>query len=366
MLFGYPITATEENWLHECLGQILQAIHRNLESGNTSTNWAELISEPYRSRLTSRLKISNNPNPKKLSFGDKLKKYQELLKTINISERNRILQAFNDQNKIALLLSCQHDCEAIQDLPQIIQKPVTDLFTYAFKILTDLEIRDKHYKAIYDAASCHICPFCGYESFDAPGSRREALDHYLSKEKYAFAAANLRNLVPMGNKCNSRYKLAQDILRKDDGTRRKSFDPYNHGTLTVSLDNSQPFAGELGKTGERLPKWEIDFGSNSEEVATWDDVFHIRERYKRDVLNEAFHNWLNGFRSWCRHPRNTLPNSDQELVDAIEDYVLYYESLGFDDRAFLKAAVFRMLHKHCKNGDERLIQFIKNVVGVSV
>ena len=103
MLFGYPITATEENWLHECLGQILQAIHRNLESGNTSTNWAELISEPYRSRLTSRLKISNKPNPKKLSFGDKLKKYQELLKTINVSERNRILQAFNDQNKIAVL-----------------------------------------------------------------------------------------------------------------------------------------------------------------------------------------------------------------------------------------------------------------------
>lgn len=250
--------------------------------------------------------------------------------------------------------------------PKTIQKPVTDLFTYAFEILTDLGIRDKHYKAIYDAASYHICPFCGYEYFDAPGARREALDHYLSKEKYAFAAANLRNLVPMGNKCNSRYKLAQDILRKEDGTRRKSFDPYNHRTLTVSLDNSQPFAGTTGKTGERLPKWEIDFGSNSEEVATWDDVFHIRERYKRDVLDEAFHNWLNGFRSWCRHPRKTLPKSDKELVDAIEDYVLYYESLGFDDRAFLKAAVFRMLHKHCKNGDERLIQFIKNVVGVSV
>lgn len=365
MLFGYPITATAENWLHECLGQILQAIHRNLESGNTSTNWAELISEPYRSRLKRRLKISNKPNPRRLSLGDKLKNYQELLKTISASERERILQAFNDQNKIALLLSCQHDCEAIQDLPQIIQKPVTDLFNYAFNILQDLEIRDQHYKAIYDAAAYHICPFCGYEPFDAPGARREALDHYLSKEKYAFAAANLRNLVPMGNKCNSRYKLDQDILRKDDGTRRKSFDPYNDRTLTVSLDNSQPFAGELGKTGEQLPKWNIDFGSTSEEVTTWDDVFHIRERYERDVLNEGFTSYLREFGNYCKS-WDSVPTSTEELIDAIRKYTSYQESNGFKDKAFLKAAVFRMLHRHCKNGDERLIQFIKNVVGVSV
>ncbi|WP_446368285.1 restriction endonuclease subunit S [Coleofasciculus sp. G3-WIS-01] len=325
-----------------------------------------LLSKAFRGELR-RLKISKNPNPRRLSLGDKLKNYQEPLKTISASERDRILQAFNDQNKIALLLSCQHDCETIQDLPQIIHKPVRDLFIYAFEILKeeDLEIRDQHYKAIYDAVSDHICPFCGYEPFDAPGARREALDHYLSKEKYAFAAANLRNLVPMGNKCNSRYKLAQDILRKDDGTRRKSFDPYNHGTLTVSLDNSQPFVGELGKTGERLPKWEIDFGSNTEEVATWDDVFHIRERYERDVLNEGFTSYLREFGNYCKYC-DSVPTSTEELIDAIRKYRSYQESNGFKDKAFLKAAVFRMLHRHCQNGDERLIQFIKDVVGVSV
>ena len=365
MLFGYPPAATAENWLHECLGQILQFIHENLDNGSTSTNWTEAISDPYRSILQRRLKVSNNPNTKKLSLGDRLKKYQVSLKNLDDDERMRILRAFNEQNKIALLLSCQCDCEPVTKLPSAIHKPAKDLFEFAFSLLTDFEIREKHYQAIYNASCYHVCPFCGCEYFDAPGAPREALDHYLPAHKYSFAAANLRNLVPMGNKCNSRYKLAQDILIKDDGTRRRSFDPYKHETVTISLNNSQPFAGTIGKTGEQLPKWEIDFSFSSEEMTTWDDVFHIRERYKRDVLDEAFNTWLNGFRSWCQ-PRN-IPNSDQGWVDAIEGYAIYHESLGFEDRAFLKAAVFRMLQTHCQAGNQRLIKFIRDVVtGVNI
>ncbi len=354
MLFGYPLAATAENWLHECLHEILQLIHGCVETGKSLPVWPDMVPEPYRNRLKNRTGLR-----------DRLNVYQTALAKLGISEQNQILQAFKDQNKIALLVSCQCECEAITDLPSAIREPVKAIFEFAFSLLTDLEIRDRHYKTIYDAASHHICPFCGCEYFDAPDAPREALDHYLPKHKYSFAAANLRNLVPMGNKCNSRYKLAQDILRKDDGIRRKSFDPYNHGTVTISLDNSQPFAGTIGRTGESLPKWEIDFSSNIEEVTTWDDVFHIRERYERDVLDEAFNSWLNGFRSWCQS-RN-IPTSDQEWVAAIESYAIYHESLGFEDRAFLKAAVFRMLQVHCEKGDQRLIKFIRDVViGVSI
>jgi hypothetical protein len=356
MLFGYPIAATTDNWLHKCLCETLQLIHACIETGNLLPEWPETIPAPYRNRLQ-----------KRTGLRERLKVYQTALANLTVAEQNRILQAFNDQNEIALLLSCQCNCEAITELPSAIREPVKSLFEFAFSLLTDFEIRDRHYKAIYDASSYHICPFCGCEYFDAPGAPREALDHYLPEYKYPFAAANLRNLVPMGNKCNSRYKLGQDILRTNDGARRRSFDPYNHGTVMISLDNSQPFAGTIGKTREPLPKWEIDFSVNSEEVTTWDEAFHVRERYKRDILDEAFNNWLNGFRSWCRDPRKNIPDSNQKWIDAIEGYALYHESLGFEDRAFLKAAVFRMLHIHCKNGNQRLIDFIKNVVvGVSI
>ncbi|MFM7366725.1 MAG: hypothetical protein ACKO2Z_02745, partial [Sphaerospermopsis kisseleviana] len=208
-----------------------------------------------------------------------------------------------------------------------------------------------------DKVISHTCPFCGCENFDAPESPREALDHYLVEKKYPFAAANLRNLVPMGNKCNSRYKLAEDILINQNGIRRKSFDPYNHEEIRLCLDNSQPFAGNDGQ----LPRWQIEFSLNTEEVTTWDEVFHIRERYERDVLNPQFKRWLDDFKSWCKSA-NIVPSSQGELVDCLNTYATLYEEMGISDRAFLKAAVFRMFHIHCQQGNQRLISFLMSRV----
>jgi len=361
MLFGYPIEATTENWLHECLEQILKFIHSNLASGCTSTDWVAAISEPYQARLRTRLSVTSKPNPKKLSLGDKINNYQKSLVALTELERLQILKAFSDQNNIAVLLSGDSTCETIADLPEVIHEPVKTLFESAFSLLTDLEIRDKHYKLIYDASKYHVCPFCGCECFDAPGAKREALDHYLPEKKYPFAAANLRNLVPMGNKCNSRYKLAQDILVREDGTRRKSFDPYNLQKITICLENSQPFSGTIGKTGEPLPKWIIDFSVDTDEVTTWDEVFKIRERYERDVLDEGFNSYLREFGNYCRS-WDSIPTSKEELLDAISRYASFQENNGFKDQAFLKAAVFRMLYVRCQNGDQRLINFIRDVV----
>jgi len=351
MLFGYPISATAANWLHECLCEILRSIHASIQAAKTPPPWPEIIPDRYRNRLQKRTGLK-----------DRLKTYQIAVEQLTTAEQERILQALHDQNEIALLLSCQRNCEAITDLPTLIREPVKELFEFAFKLLTDLEIRDKHYKVIYDAVPSHTCPFCGCENFDAPRVPREALDHYLAESKYPFAASNLRNLVPMGNKCNSRYKLAKDILTREDGTRRKSFDPYNCTGIRPSLENSEPFAGTVTTTGQ-VPRWQIEFEQNTEEVLTWDEVFHIRERYEKDVLDPKFKSWLDDFKHWCKSA-NIVPNSDQELVDGIDRYATLYEEMGISDRAFLKAAVFRMLHAHCKKGDQRLISFIRTVIGL--
>lgn len=126
---------------------------------------------------------------------------------------------------------------------------------------------------------------------------------------------------------------------------------------SLSLINSQPFAGTTGKTGEPLPKWEIDFSLNTEEVTTWDDVFHIRERYKRDVLDPKFQSYLGEFGSYCRS-RQPVPTSTEELLRELKNYISFQESNEFKDRAFLKAAVFKMLYVHCQKGDQRLINLI--------
>jgi hypothetical protein len=356
MLFGYPISATVENWLHECLCEILHSIHASIQEAQTPPPWPEIIPVTYRQDLKTRRGLKN-----------RLDTYIATLEKLTIEEQERILKALNDQNQLTLLLSCQLTCDTITDLPEAIHDPVKELFEFAFELLTKLKIRDRHYKAIYDSLADHVCPFCGCEYFDAPGAPREALDHYLAQSRYPFAASNLRNLVPMGNKCNSRYKIAKDILTKDNGTPRKSFDPYSYNCTGIKLflENSQPFAGTRTGIGQLLPRWQIEFNPNSDEVLTWDEVFHIRERYKRDVLDAQFNTWLRHFKSFLKS-QNILHSSDEELVDAIAGYVTYNESLGMSDRAFLKAAVFRMLHAHCNSGDQRLISFIRTVIGVGI
>jgi hypothetical protein len=76
----------------------------------------------------------------------------------------------------------------------------------------------------------------------------------------------------------------KDILRDAAGVRRRSFDPYADRHLKVVLDSSVPFGGADGQT----PDWQIDFAPDSVECTTWDNVFHVRERIKRDVLDASF------------------------------------------------------------------------------
>ena len=232
-------------------------------------------------------------------------------------------------------------------------------------LLEDARLRDVHsFRCImiYTAASNRVCPFCGCESFDAPGAPREDLDHYLSKSRYPFAVANLRNLVPMGKKCNESYKLGQNILRDIAGVRRRSFDPYAKRHMKVTLDNSVPFGGADGQT----PARQIDFDPDSEECTTWDDVFHIRERIKRDVLDPSFRQWLGNFAAWFKKRRGIADPGDAEVLDAIRTYAEDLMLMGLTACEFLRAPVFQMLHRYCASGDQRVLALMKNVVTMAV
>lgn len=347
MLFGYPLAATTDNWLHECLCGMIRSIHASLQDEEEPPRWPQIIPERYRNLLRGRVGLR-----------ERLDVYRVAVQGLSDADRHRVLQALNDQNEIALLLSGARDCDSIRDLPLAIREPVKELFGFAFKLLTDFGVRDNQYRIIYDTAPYHVCPFCGCEYFDAPGAPREALDHYLAESTYPFAAANLRNLVPMGNKCNSCYKLAQDILWREDGTRRISFDPYNHTRVDISLESSQPFAGENGE----LPRWQVDIVPNTAEAATWDEVFHIRQRYVRDVLNPSFKDWLKSFGDWFKNNTEIDPVTDHDLLMAIRRYADNLELMGLSGREFLRARVFRMLQRHCQLGNQRLIALIRDVV----
>lgn len=347
MLFGYPLAATQNNWLHDCVLTAVQNVHAMVDAKKQYPAWPKILPDEHRATLKSRTGLR-----------DRLNAYNIALRTLSSkSERDAVLAAVMDQNRIPELLSNACNCSAIGSLPTAIHDAATELFDFAFGLLTDLKVRDEHYKAIYDAAIDHVCPFCGAEYFDAPGAPREALDHYLAKSRYPFAAVNLRNLVPMGHKCNSNYKLAVDVLFDTRGARRVAFDPYNHTKIGVVLDDSDPFGGSTQHT----PKWAIKFEPDAPGVLTWDEVFSVRKRYQRDHLDEGYSAWLREFRNWARSA-DRRGDTDANLVDALRRFEQYCSDSGMRDKAFLKAAVFRMLRLRCEQGHVRLIQQLRDLM----
>jgi hypothetical protein len=347
VFFGYPIAATADNWLHDCLCEILSSIHMSIGAGEDPSEWPDIIPEVRRTTLRGRHGLKS-----------RLELYSNTFKILSATERQKVVECLGQQNQIPDLLACIVDCEKVSELPAPIQQPITDLFGFAFLLLSELGIRDKHFQIIYDADKYHVCPFCGCEYFDAPGSPREDLDHYLTKSIYPFAAANLENLVPMGMKCNERYKHDQDILWLAPGVRRTSFYPYTNRTITVRLNNSIPFGGEDGRT----PSWSIEFDPNSSECQTWDEILHVRERIQRDVLDPSFMRWLSEFSTWFKRRIGDPNPSEAVVLNALQIYAEDVAFMGFNARDFLRAPVFMMLHWHCSTGNMRLSEFMYDLV----
>lgn len=360
MLFGYPISAIAENWLHDCLVEMVTTIHKRLDQGLPPLKWPDCIPQQHRTVLKSRRGLR-----------DHLSTYRKAAKKLTPKKRALVLTCLSEQNKISDLVSGKSDCKRITALPKDIRDPIKTLFNFAFGLLTDLGIRDRNYQAIYDGNEHHVCPFCGCEPFDAPGSGtkahkearhiREDLDHYLPKESYPFAAANLHNLSPMGGRCNS-FKGTQDVLRGDRGGRRRAFYPYGNHRVTISLINSIPFKG----TGGQKPDWKIEFQPDTPECATWDQVFSLRSRLKQNVLDPCFGTWLREFSFWFKAEYPNVVIDRTSIVAALNRYASNEAIKGLNGRDFLRTLVFQMMHRHCSGRHARLLALIKDSIELAV
>ena len=289
-----------------------------------------------------------------------LEKYDSVLRRLSKPKRDFVLGALEGQNRIAGLLSnTADDCARKSDLPKSIQKIVQDLFDYAFDILGEktIDLRGPHYRRIYGDLKVPVCPFCALDTFSSPEAPQEALDHYLAGSIYPFAAANLRNLVPMCHDCNSKYKKTKDMIRHagQNTARRQAFDPYDCSTtVRVFIDDSKPFL-----VGPEDPgAWVIRLDPDIEVVTTWDEVFSVRERYRRDYLAKRYGPWVEHFVHLARKEMTVYSN--EELIKLLLSHERDWEMLGLEDRAFLKAAVFRMLRLHCEAGNQDALNHLRD------
>lgn len=354
MLRCYPIISTHENWLHESLLEMIHSIHMILDAGNQVPDWVDLIPVG--------LNHSNASSLKRLhGFKNRFELYINSVNSLPTGSRQYIYSTMTSQNNIAGLVQGVTYINRLSKRFADVFSAVDSLFDFAYEKLTDLEIRDRQYRIIIDSFSPSICPVCGIDRINSPAEARQDLDHYLAKSIYPFAAANLCNLIPMCSACNRTYKHKIDVLIDANKKRRKAYDPYNAPGVAICLNESIPFGG----TGSTLPAWTIKFSPASEESETWDQVFCIRLRYSRYVLNSGFNRWISSFMNKCRSNGYSTALSNEEVLDILikhELSVQYENPVGID---FLKPQVFRMLIEHFRSGNARVIQFIRDAtVGI--
>ncbi len=345
MFYRYPLEATEDNWLHDTLGEMLTAVKNALLAEVAMPEWPDIIPVAQRDTLKGLDGLRS-----------RFELFVEKVSALGAAERAAVFNAQLEQNQVPELLAGATSCKRLADLPVSVQEPLNDLFEFAFSKLTTLGIRDPAYKTIYNAMPAKVCPFCGYEEMSHPGMAREALDHYLDKSRYPFAAANLRNLVPMGDKCNSRYKLQQDILKRDDDTDRTAFDPY---TLEpVKLEAVMDGFAE-GADRRYQPIWHISFDTESDCVTTWDDVFSIRLRLEKDVLS-SYGRWLETFSKWSQR----LGADGRDALTRLCDFASIFLADDLGEWGFIKSCFFRQLIALCA-ADERLMKMIEDCASPS-
>ena len=333
MLFHYALEATNDNWLHDTLLQILVAGMDQVDGGHALSAWPACIPAAHRAVLSP-----------KTGLQDRRRIFFQAFAALDQPSRDSVRTALTTQNAIPEVFDGVSPWVRLAELPASIRKPAKELFKFAFGLLTDVGLRDQHYRVIWQNLRwAKICPFCGLERLKHPNQPRPDLDHYLPISRYPFAGTNLRNLVPMGGDCNSAFKGQIDVVF-DAVTkmRRRCCDPYSGPVFSVSLDGSNLFEGD--GTISLLPGWDIALlGGANDTAATWGSIFQIRRRYA-DILNEEYHSWIDHFGRWCADNRSGIELTDvASVISALRQYSETILQEGVADTNFLKRATFRML-----------------------
>lgn len=338
MLVSYPVAAAGENWLHDGLVAVLTRAIDGIP--DPMADWLDLFPAEHREAVK-----------RKTSLSDRLGLVVETIVELDVPSRTKLRACLVEQNRLPHAFSSLIPPPLLPAQPPELRTRVSSLFECAFKLLSSLGIRDRQYHAVYSATPGRVCGFCGLERLSAPvpGTPREHLDHYLAFSIYPLAGANLRNLAPIGGRCNTAYKRDVDMLRTAQGVARRCFDPYGGHQARITLLNSRPLRGPRRGT-DILPQWDVELtGADADRLVAWDEAFRIRHRYRHDVLDPDFSDWLDHFAVWTADdPPVDLPS----LLQRIRHYLRTVVQERPGEATFLRRATFEMLERTAQIGPD--------------
>lgn len=340
-----PAAATAENWMCHALNAALLDGFDRTDRGEAPAVWPECLPLAERDRLRRRGKL-----------GEAVSGVVTAYAALGSADRVSVREARDDQLHLADLYAGGRAALTIKSLPVSMAAPLREFANCVFDALDEMGVRDRSYET--HGVDQHLaCAFCGYEAADNARIRNMDWDHYLAKSLYPFAGANLNNFAPMGDGCNRSFKGSKDMLRDNDGARRRCFDPYASEPARMDLRASTLFARG---TGNLLPEWRITMHGDPELCATWDSVFHLRERWigRLDTIYRAC---LGKFGDL--HRGDTL--SDQEVVDRLARLAAAHGNNETAPGDFLPAAVYDLWSVRCTaGGDEsgRLLGLLRRSI----
>ncbi|AQS61030.1 hypothetical protein AGRHK599_LOCUS2082 [Rhizobium rhizogenes] len=353
MFDTFPVDALAHNWLSEIL---LEEIEREISHAHPEAlpAFPHFVQQPYRS-IFERYE----------SIVSRFHKLATEIRQLNTTDKALVHASLRTQNSLpAILLHDFEYQECATALPKIHALAV-DLFSTAFERLSvikspdhDDAIRDWHFDLIFNAFKKKTCAACGLEKLERPDADipRPDLDHYLSISQYPFAGVNLMNLTPMGIACNTRYKLAKDVLNDDAGSRTDSFDPYGELRGTISLEGSRFLPAD-----HAVAEWRVSIVPDTAMGVNWDRLFKIKSRYS-GVLYSDFADWVEQFSDYVA--RHGMSITDREAV--LSGLGRFIETCRYEALpavALLKASAMRLFHDAIASEElgSRMHQFLMQV-----
>jgi hypothetical protein len=361
MLFPYQFLPHQMNTMQEYIQFILEDVWCIAVNGMDYDVDVLFAAKPDLRDMIKELDIHDVEVKGAKNFLEPLNSLFEKFKPLNTAQKQKFKDWFALNNDIQKLCENGDQCrpatyETIKVIYPDTQYPefVTDLEKfyknmYSGDFLKLASVRDRigliadHNQKFTELNDRDVCPFCGLSGilnqFTKP---REAYDHYFPKGKYPFNSLNFHNLVPACPHCNSSYKLAKDpnIEKKSTAKAkannplkvpRKVFYPYANYTnlINLSLSIKTQDWKDLKDSDVTLAMGPT---SNSSELATWDDLYGISERYRAECCSN------NSGKAWLSE---IFERSKKLKMQTLEYVKLMELDSGLDpfvDKRFLKNA----------------------------
>lgn len=233
-------------------------------------------------------------------------------KNLNSIQRKVLRRAVYNNNKIEQL--CKGEIEPvtyreISLIDENLSKELQELFGQLYKSVIDREPfysiyghKSDFYKQIIGNET--ICCCCGVGTM--PNKHQNpvgALDHYFPINHYPFSSINFKNLVPICDICNSKYKTQKDTLfeittktkkgKKIHNIKKyKAFYPYSteYEIIDVSVSITNNDLSNLTKEDISI---EYTLPNCEAEIVNWERLFNVSEIHKANLIDNSTMSFIN-------------------------------------------------------------------------